>query len=468
MRNQLKHVIPFYVLAACLAISLGCTTTVYVVDLTPAETGLRRTFSVEEASGDDRNPRRPSNPEDRERLVAAYGLELEVDDPLPDKLSGVFTGRMPNDVGGFGSYHQLESPFGIASFYSERFRGSLDLTDSLQRRQASLNEAISLIERWATHQWPQRDGEPNHGEEIASWIGTTFRNDLQNLLLVTWTHSAAGEIVQGNADLTKHIPSTYFAYLAQYAAENDYLQWSEIPALFHAFKTENTEATFKIVHQVVSRKLHHATGRDYQENLQIVLNPEQLATSLRAFLKSTDQYNELVSQRKAIAIENETELKDIDPFELVTGPLFVAFVPSFMWGGDQVEVQLHLSDEPDHTNGAWDVESQSVQWNRSLNSGPIPPLAFAVWTEPNRDRQTRLFGETKLNGDQLAMHATWYAGLNAEEGQRWRDVLDAFGKQRELESNRSAEEVFAVVVEAASLSDSPVLMMGVEATKGIW
>jgi len=83
--------------------------------------------------------------------VTHLSEEYHVAPPAPAKshiFRGRFSSRMPNDVGGHGSFTRWDTPLGSTAVYVERFRGTDDAAGELNCRQAAADSLVDLLIGW--------------------------------------------------------------------------------------------------------------------------------------------------------------------------------------------------------------------------------------------------------------------------------------------------------------------------------
>ena len=70
--------------------------------------------------------------------------------------SGVFTGSMPSDFGGFGVYQAYSNPMGSASLYMERFSGTDDVYGLLEQSWQAIDVLVDHLVSWLDTQFDRR------------------------------------------------------------------------------------------------------------------------------------------------------------------------------------------------------------------------------------------------------------------------------------------------------------------------
>lgn len=433
-----------FLLGCLLTITLlvsgaGCAQTVYFVDLWPTESSLRRTLKIVVKSP---TPVDQLSDEERSCLRSAYDLDDAIIITGESVFEGEFADRMPDDIGGYGTYAQFPSSLGTTRFYCERFRGSLDLSESLQQQQKALDDAIDLVGGWMT--WKDDTAQ---AEQIGQWIDTKFRYDSQKLLLAVWTFSAAAQIGNEQNEILEDIQANALTFFAQFALEKQYMGVADAPRLARVLATNDAALSCKFAHDLLLRKLEIDLGIDASPQLAILRNPDEAAESLSRYIRTTEMYDQFVSERVTKRRRSVAKESAPEPIQLILSRLFTAILPSLWNHGDSVSVKLHLTGPPDHTNGKWDAQSGVVLWQRTLKRSPIPTMAMASWSDPDVAFQTRLFGLARIEGKHLSIHAIWYNGLTATERGHWDALMQKATARRESSPGQSASESWKIVVD---------------------
>jgi hypothetical protein len=118
----------------------GCIENEYDVKLTPVGDSLERVLTVEHS-------RAAVSDDDVKHLSEEYHVRPPAS-ARSHVFRGRFSGRMPNDVGGHGSFARWDTPLGSAAVYIERFRGKDDAAGELIRRQAAADSLVGLLIGW--------------------------------------------------------------------------------------------------------------------------------------------------------------------------------------------------------------------------------------------------------------------------------------------------------------------------------
>ena len=104
------------------------------------------------------------------------------------KFRGQFTDKLPNDVGGSGTFTHWESPLGSTSTYMERFRGEDDMVAHMQRRRQAADRIAELIGDWLTNQLRDADGFDRLEPFLKEQLGRDLTNVSYYMLAWEVTH----------------------------------------------------------------------------------------------------------------------------------------------------------------------------------------------------------------------------------------------------------------------------------------
>lgn len=111
------------------------------------------------------------------RIAAQYGVDVPKSGGPRHSFSQKFAGRLPDDVGGYGTYTRWSTSLGTATAYVERVRGDDDIAGDLDQRRAAVQRLVALLigglekELAGTPEWPKLRG----------FLDGEFRRDLVNL-----------------------------------------------------------------------------------------------------------------------------------------------------------------------------------------------------------------------------------------------------------------------------------------------
>ncbi len=384
----------------------GCIQTDYDLELTPQADRLKRSVHVHHQTKDAAEKRQP----DDERIAKEYGRESQAG-RQHQNYDASFTGRLPFDIGGHGTYTHFDTPLGSVSLYLERFRGDADLAGILERRKAAVDHLVTLLIGWLGAELAHDPNWPQFSE----FLGREFRRDLFNLSLNLW-HESSMPKPDALSDPAMKV--------LQHLVEREYLQPDELPAIQRAIRDAQHDDHQRLLGWV--RRLIVARLNDQTEpapELPFLESWPKLQASLRKYLATTEEYG--------IARTGWLENKKTNPAAEEPDPLVVFdevlrqnFAGILQLGGDQLTVTLNLDRPAISTNGE-NIDGQKLEWPAYLlPNGEMPPrLLYAVWDEPNDLTQQLLFGGTVLSGERLLTYAMWYAGLSDAERTAWDEFL---------------------------------------------
>lgn len=402
----------------CVAVAAaGCVDNDYNIHLEPAGNALDRKLTVRPSS-------RPVGdaPADLDESQARIAREYRTESPKIAKsyvYRGRFAGRMPTDVGGYGTFTRWETPLGSASVYVERFRGNDDAAADLKKRQQEADRLIDLVVGWLEG---ELKADPNW-PALRRFLHDEVRHDLYNLSIYAWTYGVADRT---DNDLEPFVRAT------QYLVERGYFSPEEIPTIRRAFADHQRGDSDRLIawakHLLATR-----IGGEAPRLPDHLSSTEGLAKSFSDYLEKTEEYAELHRKWEA---ERKTNPNAKQPEGTeVLGPLVLhLFLGEFRLGGDRVTVALKSGAPAIKTNGQWSAESSEITWSpKWLSDEGFPRLIYSIWDEPNEVAQQKHFGKVVLRGESLFGYCTWYHGLTREERGEWDAFVDGRQPGPELE-----------------------------------
>jgi hypothetical protein len=331
---------------------------------------------------------------------------------------------MPDDVGGHGTFTRWDTPLGSVSLYVERFRGNDDLAAVLKRREATADRVVELVVAWLAK---ELKGDPQW-PALQQFLHEDFRHDLHNLTLYAWRMSLAHKAEKTDENFDPIVR------VLQYLVERGYLEPDEIPKISRAIadcERGDYERLMTWFSGFISARLRGDVPR-VPENLA---SPEGLAKSLTAFLETTDEYAALEQRwREKLKVYPDVEKPDgmSVASELAVKLLLGNF--DFELNTDLLTVALKTSRAAIFTNGRWLAESTTIKWREQpLTRDGLPPIFYAVWDDPDEERQKRNLGAIALHGEALMAFCIWYRGLTAAERDEWDSFIDGLRPGPELQ-----------------------------------
>jgi hypothetical protein len=392
------------------AVAGGCARNVYDIELDPAGNTLGRKLTVRQQSrGDSDGPE--AFHEEVNRIAAEYGAAAPRSAQVHVFRARFFSGKLPNDVGGSGSFSHWDTPLGSASMYIERFRGTDDVVGILRRRQASADRLTDLLVAWLGK---ELQGDPQW-PALKQFLNEDLRHDLQNLAVYAWTmHFGKTEEYVEPA-----------MRILQYLVERGYIEPGEIPAFARAL-SDATRGAYERLLVWGSAFLAARTEGNVPQMPDSLSTPEKWSASLFAFLETTDDFATLKKTRPekhpgAGAPEGS------DVVAHLVAEMFLGGMDPKL-GSDQVAVALKTVRPALFMNGQWSAESGKITWpSQALPADGLPAITYAIWDEPNEAGQKSHFGAVVLTGESLLVYCIWYRGLSVAEREEWDRLIDKLG-----------------------------------------
>jgi hypothetical protein len=405
----------------------GCIENEYDVELVPAGKSLERKLTVRRHGGNAD----VFAPDEAQRLAKEYDVAPHA--PAREHVfRGSFSGLMPSDVGGHGTFTRWETRLGSVDVYVERFRGNDDAAGMWQRRQRAADRLVELLADWLERELKGDLQRP----ALRQFLEEDFRRDLYNVSLYVWT--------LGLMDQTDEVPAPLMRAL-QYLVERGYFTPDDLPAIRRAFDDGGRDDHQRLI-ALARRMIIARLPGDSQPALENFTTPERLARSLRAFLETTGEYRKLEREwQKALETDvNATRPDSLDVASELVSQLFMEGL--YQPGGDRLTVVLKTDRPPILTNGRWSADSASIKWapTNVRGEGLPPSFAYAVWDEPDEAAQRAHFGMIVLQEKMLFDYCTWYRGLTERERREWDALIDTLqpGPQliNDLEAFRFSDE----------------------------
>jgi hypothetical protein len=408
---------------AKLAISLlivvfatGCPRNQYIIEMTPARDSIERKLTCWREDGGDTNgiPNFVEFP--REDLLALKTLfnQHEIIG-RKHQFSSRFTGTLPDDVGGRGSYTTFETSLGTSFVYVERFRGQDDLHLVMEHRLKAVDELVDLLTGWIKSELSAQPGY----HSLREFLETDFRKDMRNLALYFWI----GGFAEGNKSGGLEEP---LVRIGQYLAERDYWSIKDLPAVVASDR--DLKPLLVLLRRLVAAKTGVKPDQAIPDALAFLSDPDRLEKSFSKYLRATPQF---AASLKEWETRKEKPTDDgPDPLEIPNGLIGQIIQTSAGEGGDQLTVKLALPSAPSYTNGKWDEKAQHVLWERNLEPqrGPfqgMPAICYAEWSVPQEQKQRDCFGKTILKGEDLLQYCLLYKNLGPAELAKWDALISS-------------------------------------------
>lgn len=384
----------------------SCARDEFHLDLVPQKNLVERTLTIRRDSS--------KSLKDIDEEAKHLAKEYKVSVPVPaarQTFEGRFAGRMPNDVGGHGTFARWETPLGSVTVYVERFRGDDDTAGILQRREGAARRLADILSDWLKSELKNEPGWP----ALQEFLQRRFPRDLVNVTLYAWSL----RLLDRPEDAASPVVN-----LLQYLVERDYLTADEIPVIRRGFEDAQREDFARLL-TWIERLILIRMGNDLKPppKLKFLASKDRLQDSLRTHLATTDEYG-LMTHAWLEKRKSDPQAEKPDALEVVSGLLGQMFPGMIQLGGDRLGITLRTEQPPIYTNGKWSAETGMIRWqNQFLPEEQMSPLmVYAVSDEPDEVAQTAAFGETALRGKPLLDYCLWYRGLTDRERTEW----DAF------------------------------------------
>jgi hypothetical protein len=398
--------------AALATLVAGCPRNEYTVDLIPHGKTIERQLVFQRTDGSESNgvPKYASFPTNElATITALYPPGQVTHEGERHFARGEFSGALPNDVGGAGTYQCFSTSPGSAAFYVERFRGNEDLANRTKALMTAADQTTDLIIGWSHAELCR---EPGY-KKLRRFLDGDFRRDLQNLALYLW----AGEI---SSSYKKPALEEFAVRMGLYLVERGYLNSADAAALVHGIYGD-TSSTFASagLQRLIANKLGLPPSGPMPKALAFLADPVAMEASWKKYLARTDAYQALLRQWQKDS-KRKPDLKKPEPQDVTDAILSPIFDALGSGGSDHLVVRLSLASAPDHSNGQWDASRQKVQWESDLDTtNRLPVFCYASWSHPDRTFQQAHFGRTILIGDELLKYCLWHEGLYPAQSAEW-------------------------------------------------
>lgn len=104
-----------------------------------------------------------------ERIEKLYGSPAVGTNEGKFVFQASFSGELPNDAGGVGSFLHYSNSLGTASLYVERFRGNDDPAGRLQKQALAIDAWVDHVIAWSKQE-PQLGSKPGYENFGRFWI----------------------------------------------------------------------------------------------------------------------------------------------------------------------------------------------------------------------------------------------------------------------------------------------------------
>jgi hypothetical protein len=445
-RLSIKRLMPAVFLAVLCVLLTGCPHNDYTVELKPQTNGVERTLIFYRADGSNSSGVPNYQPFPSNELAAITGV-YPAGAVKPDGqryvATGEFTGRLPNDVGGAGSYTNFVTSLGDAGFYLERFQGNDDLATQTARRFRTADQIADLAIGWTQTEFGRERGY----KHLRKFLDEDFRRDIRNAGLYFWI-AEVSDLSNTNAF------DEFTARIYQYLLERGYVKLSDAPELYLFFRDgQDDSAILRMIKRLAAQKMEILPAEPLPKSFAVLDDTKAFGKSWERYLARSDLYRAKVKEweKKKRTNPKLEAPKPLDVLSDLVGNMSEPFRMSDE-ETDHLTVKLALNRAPNHTNGKW--QGGQVVWTADLDAGrALPAFCYATWSNPDARFQTERFGRVILDGDGLSEYCLWRSVLNAEQARGWETFLAGLRPGSELKKRLEAFQFTAEPVPTAGTTN---------------
>jgi hypothetical protein len=404
---------------ALLALLLtGCPHNEYTVDLKPHGNSIERTITFYTEDGKDTNSGTPNYQSfptvELSNIDSLYPSNGLSDNGKWHKARGEFTNSLPEDIGGAGSYTNLDTSLGSAGFYVERFRGNDDLDGMTERSYRAADQLADLMLGWSK---AELGAQPGY-DQLRQFLDVDFRRDLKNATAYWWEGNLV-ERYQTNGG------EEFAVRFGQYLVERGYFKLTDAPAIFRGVASDDFRPVGALLQRLVAEKMGVADSQPLPASLAFLADEHTMDASFGSYITNTDLYHAKLKQWDEDRKQDPTLQKpDADT---VLSNAAQGLLNPLGGSDDHLAVRLYLPVAPLHSNGRWDESLKAVVWDTDIpgrtNTTSLPVFCYANWAEPSESFQTEHFGKIALTGDNLTQYCVWRSSLSQKQAVEWETML---------------------------------------------
>jgi len=423
------------VLVSMVAVA-GCQVRKYELEMTPREGQVERKLTVfEQRSDGDKQVDVAVGDSELARIASQYGVAAPQSGGPKHTFAKEFAGRLPDDVGGCGTYTRWSTSLGTATAYVERVRGEDDIAGDLDNRRAAIERLVALLNGWLEKELADAPEWPR----LRSFLEGDFRRDLVNLSIYIKSLElvAADErLLVADRKVAGGALAQHGARVGQYFIERGYLDPAQLPDWIYAVDQALQERPGPLLARIqrwLASRIGVPADQPVPASLARLNDTASIKASLRSYLQASEDYQALLKKHEQ-ASGPEREREPPEPWKVLEELAFTAFLPGGLFLHDhQLTATLALPREPLVTNGVWKADERRVEWKaallpndaaaNSLVRRALPDVLFAIWVEPAADKQLEHFGKVALTDQQLILYCLWRCGLPEEKARLWEAFL---------------------------------------------
>ncbi|MGI9272753.1 MAG: hypothetical protein ACR2QT_13315 [Woeseiaceae bacterium] len=425
-------------LLMCLGLLVSCKSSHYELDMQVDGDKMQRQLSVwMDPSSNSESEFGVFPTEDLSPIAAAYQTDLPEDLAARHEFAGSFGPLMPADIGGSGWLLAWPTSLGTTYIYSEQFRGNDAIHAGLHRRLKTSHRIIDTIIVWLESEFSESDDL----QQIVTGFDTTLRADLLDLTAYDWVDATVTAEEFGSENLL-------FRF-AQYFANRGYFDPLRIPEYYRIiFKAENTDDMqpgLDIVARGLATRLGFSSDAPLPIPFQALVDDwPRYEESLSQFIETSEQISAL---EEAWAVEDNTQNSaDRITAKDLLEDTYIFGIDLGIWDyttPEKLTAVLHVSSEPLETNGEWNEESATIEWQMTLASNKepttqVPNSLFAMWVSPAVDFQLEHFGSIAISDELFVEYCLWRNGLIPSHAEQWDAFLESLIPDPDLDEEISA------------------------------
>ena len=262
----------------------------YTIEMKPAAGGIERKLTC---TGDFSN-------EELERIAGLYENRID-----RHTFSGRFDANLPKDIGGAGYYSALSTDMGEVAFYSERFRGNDNLSDTIEKVQLIADRCVDLLIGWLEHEF----GDDPNFAGFKAYCDENVRHDLKNLAVYFWLMPVVSNF-KGADD------GEVVARMQHYVIERGYFGSSQMRLLAAIYGGDN-ERTLRLLRERVAEKMGYTSPKIASERLAFLSDAKRAEESVERYIRTTDFFAKAWEAKKLKENDPNAGPPDIDAGEFV-------------------------------------------------------------------------------------------------------------------------------------------------------
>lgn len=439
------------VLAAC---AISCETDIYEIKMTPRNDVMVRELTAYRAGegGPASQPAtQPQKLDDAklEPLVKAYGKSVSKPEDARQVFVGEFKGRMPQDIGGYGTYKRIPSDLGAACLYVEQFRGSDKPAARLDEIGKGIDNGVDLLIGW----FEAELGKEKGFDQLRTYLDKDIRSMLHDVKLYYYFGSANPQAA------SQPFGNELWVRTAVRVMQADLIELQALVELVGSgsMSDQALQKALAMAQRKAAEKMGVPADKPVPASLAFLGDFDKAKASLEKYARTTKywpEYAKAVAKERAEAATRTSQpspapstTQASQPAESLDGFLnyrlsghLAEAVAGSTGATENLKLAMELPVKPVKTNGDWD--GKAVVWTFTLSGSDSlawPRLAYAAWAQPDKKEQERLFGQVVLDGENLLDYVAKRTGMSKEQSAAWEKRLGCVLTPAAYERWKSAE-----------------------------